>query len=186
MFIQVPDNFNNTLEYLPILNGSLLADLIIISIVFFTPYFQSNMLKTWYKNYRLSAVIADTLILVIGIIITRWIYYKFEIKRRLVKANMNTEFVNLIIFLTILVGVQILHDYLFYLAFTNIKTGTNKMLDLFKHYAKEVSYKAILGDSFMIIIAGILSSIFNKWGYNSNIIVFVVLTYLTPYIIWAK
>ena len=56
-------NFYNTNSYLPILNGSILADLVILFIVYYTPYFDSFFLKKWYETYRLSAVIADVLIL---------------------------------------------------------------------------------------------------------------------------
>ena len=72
-------NFYNTSSYLPILNGSIAADLVILFIVYYTPYFDSFFLKTWYEKYRLSAVIADVLILVIGFIITRAIYLKITI-----------------------------------------------------------------------------------------------------------
>ena len=34
-------NFYNTNSYLPILNGSILADLVILFIVYYTPYFDS-------------------------------------------------------------------------------------------------------------------------------------------------
>ena len=61
-------NFSNVNDYLPILNGCLNADLIIIFLVFHK-IFNSFYLKKWYKTFKLSAVLADVLILVIGIII---------------------------------------------------------------------------------------------------------------------
>ena len=56
--------FDNLNDYLPILNGSIAADLIVIFILYYTPYFNSKFLKQWYEKYRLSAVLADVLILV--------------------------------------------------------------------------------------------------------------------------
>ena len=53
--------FTNVIDYLPILNGSLTADLIIIFLLH-NGIFKSSLLKKWYKKYQLSAVIADTLI----------------------------------------------------------------------------------------------------------------------------
>ena len=67
--------------------------------------------------------------------------------------------------------------------FQSVPLGYNAMLDFFKDYAKEVSYKAILGDSFMIIIACLLSSYFASLSVNSNIIILVFSVYILPYMI---
>ena len=167
-------NFYNTSSYLPILNGSIAADLVILFIVYYTPYFDSFFLKNWYETYRLSAVIADVLILVIGFIITRAIftYYGWSW--------------NFYLFLGTILVVQILHDILFYLFFMNVPKGMNNMLDLFKKYAKESGGRAILGDSFMIIITVLLAYLFANYSTNINIISLVVLVYLIPYIIYTK
>lgn len=167
-------NFNNIQDYLAILNGSILADIVVLLIVYYTSYFNSYHLMRWYESYRLSAIIADVLILMIGIIITRYIFNYFKLKW------------NIITFIAILLGVQITHDYLFYLFFKSIPLGMNKMLDLFKNYAKEVSIGAILGDSFMIIIAGLLSSYFAGFSLNTNIILLICFVYLIPYILYTK
>lgn len=163
--------FNNLFDYIPILNGSILADIIIIIGLYYTNIYNSKYLKKWYEKYRLSAVIADVLILVIGMIITRKIYYNFFSK------------FNIIYFIFLILIIQIIHDVLFYLFFTNIPIGVNKMLDLFKNYAKEVNSGAIIGDSVMIIIATLFSSLFKNLNINQNIILLIIQIYLIPYII---
>lgn len=167
-------DFSNTNDYLPILNGSLVADLVVLIIVYYTPYFNSRYLMKWYETYRLSAVIADVFILMIGIIITRYIFQYFNISWNLWK------------FISITLIVQIIHDILFYVFFISLPKGTNNMLDLFKDYAKEVSVGAILGDSFMMVIATLLSSYYASLTYNSNIIIFIFSLYLVPYILYTK
>jgi uncharacterized protein YacL len=97
--------FNNTSDYLPIINGCVTADLIIIFLVFHG-VFRSKYLKKWYTTFQLSAVLADTLILVIGIIIARFFY-----------KNLFNEF-NIWKFTGLAVVIQIIHDILFYLFFT--------------------------------------------------------------------
>ena len=167
-------NFYNTNSYLPILNGSILADLVILFIVYYTPYFDSFFLKKWYEAYRLSAVIADVLILVIGFILTRAVFTYF-----------NWTW-NIYLFLGIILLIQIIHDILFALFFLTVPKGVNKMLDLFKSYSKEAGINAILGDSFMIVITVIFAYLFSMFSFNSNIISLIVLCYLIPYIIYTK
>lgn len=57
------------------------------------------------------------------------------------------------------------------------------MLDFFKDYASEVGVGAILGDSFMMIIACLLSSYFATYSLNSNLIILIVSLYFFPYLI---
>ena len=64
-------NFNNIDDYLPILNASIISDLIIIGAIYYGGEFRSKFLMEWYEKYRLSAVIADVLILVIGLVLAR-------------------------------------------------------------------------------------------------------------------
>jgi len=163
-------NFNNVNDYLPILNGCINADLLIIFLVFHN-VFKSVYLKKWYHKYQLSAVIADVLILVIGIIIARFLY----------KFLFSTF--SLWKFTALAVCIQIIHDFLFYWFFKSVPYGYNEMLDFFKEYAKEVGAGAILGDSFMMIIACLFSSHFATYSLNYNIILLVISTYFIPYMI---
>lgn len=170
MIFQDISNFNNVSNYLPILNGCISSDLIIIFLLY-NGFFSSIYLKRWYKKYQLSAVIADVLILVIGIIIARFLY----------KYLFNSF--NIWKFTGLAVIIQIIHDILFYLFFSSVPRGYNGMLDFFKDYAKEVGAGAILGDSFMMTIACLLSSHFATYSLNTNIIILILSTYFIPYII---
>jgi uncharacterized protein YacL len=170
MIFQDISNFNNVSDYLPILNGCINADLIIIFLLYHG-VFKSYYLKKWYKKYQLSAVIADVLILVIGIIIARYLYKYFFGAFNIWK------------FTGLAVLIQIIHDILFYLFFKTVPSGYNSMLDFFKDYANEVGINAILGDSFMMIIACLLSSHFATYTLNSNIIVLIFSVYFVPYMI---
>ena len=163
-------NFNNVNDYLPILNGCVNTDLIILFLVFHGAS-KSLFLKKWYKKYQLSAVIADVLILVIGIILARFLYkYLFN------------EF-SIWKFTGLAVCIQIIHDFLFYFLFNNLPVGYNSMFDFFKGYAKEVGFEAVLGDSFMMILACLISSNFATYTLNINIITLIISLYFFPYMI---
>ena len=163
-------NFTNTKDYLNILNGSINADLIIIFLAFHG-VFKSSYLKKWYKKYQLNAFLADTLILFIGIILARFFYKYLFVSFDIWK------------FTGLAVAIQIIHDGLFYWLFKSLPLGYNAMLDFFKEYAKEVGFGAILGDSFMMVLACLLTSHFATYSVNFNIISLVVAVYFLPYML---
>ena len=164
-------NFSNTSDYLPLFNGVLITDLFVI-LLLNAGLIKSRVLRQWYTEYNLSAVIADVLIIFIGLIITRFMYYYvFE------------EF-TIIKFVSLAVIIQVIHDILFYILFKNVPRGTNRMLDTFKDYANEVSYKAVLSDSGMMIMAALIGSHLASRNLNTNIIVLTVTMYLLPYLLY--
>ena len=163
--------FTHTSDYLPILNSVLITDLFVI-LLLNANIIKSRVLREWYKLYNLSAVIADVLIIFIGILIARFLYYYIFKDFSLLK------------FIALAVCVQVTHDLLFYLLFKNVPRGTNKMLDTFKDYAKEVSYKAVLSDSGMIIMASIIGSYLIGKNLNTNLIVLIVSIYSLPYLLY--
>ena len=164
-------NFNNINDYLPLFNAVLITDLFVIFLLNIK-VIKSQVLQRWYSQYNLSAVIADVLIILIGLIIARAIYYYIFDSFSILK------------FIIVALIVQIIHDILFYIFFSNTPRGVNKMLDTFKDYANEVSYKAILSDSGMMIMASLLAFYLVNKSTNTNIIVLITFLYLLPYLLY--
>ena len=167
-------NYNNKFEYIPIITANIYADLFIIFITFSKIYVKIKSLEGWYKKYRLSAMIADILIGVLYILLGRYLVYNSGIQ------------VGLTAFAAICVFIQIIFDFLFYIFFTIIPKGSNDMLDFFKGYSKEVGAGALLGDSFLVIMAVIISALLNQSSYDTNIVFLIISVYLTPYFIYMK
>lgn len=160
----------NINDYLPLLNAVIITD-VFFMLLMNLGVINSKVLKEWYRSYNLSAVIADVLIIMIVILITKKIYnYIFK------EFSLNK-------FIILALIIQIIHDILFYILITIIPKGSNRMIDTFKDYAKEVSYGAIIGDSLMIITACILFNYFEKMDTNTNIIILIVSLYILPYIL---
>ena len=164
-------DFNNINDYLPLLNGVLITDLFVIFLSNIK-VIDSHVLRKWYSQYNLSAIMADVLIIFIVLIITRALYYYVFDSFSILK------------FIGLAVLLQITHDILFYILFTNIPRGVNKMIDTFKDYAKEASYKAILADSGMMIMASLLAFYLVNQSTNTNIIILIVFLYLLPYLLY--
>ena len=167
-------DYANKFEYIPILTANIYADLFIIFVAFSKIYFNVRSLDGWYKKYRLSAMIADILIGVLYILLGRYLVY-----------NSGVE-VGLTAFTAICVFIQIVFDFLFYMFFSIIPRGSNNMLDFFKVYTKEAGTGALLGDSFLVIMAVVLSAFLNQASYDTNIVFLIMSVYLTPYFIYMK
>lgn len=167
-------DYNNKFEYIPILTANIYADLFIIFVAFSKIYFNIKSLEGWYKKYRLSAMIADILIGVLYMLLGRYVVYKSGVE------------IGLTAFAAICVFIQIVFDFLFYMFFSIIPKGSNNMLDFFKGYSKEAGTGALLGDSFLVLMAVILSAFLNQASYDTNIVLLITSIYLTPYFIYMK
>ena len=153
-----------------ILFGALVIDLVVIALT------KSNLLgtnlKVWYDDFGLSAVIADTLILVLGIMIAQYLYTEFFSK--------STP----IIFLVLIGIVQLIHDVLFYIfAILGTPKGQNRVMDLFKTYAKELSGTILVADLAMILGSAGVAAAATTLSKPLFVFLSVLAVYTVPYII---
>ena len=64
---------NNVSDYLRILNGAIITDLIVVGLTIFG-FIRSRTLREWYNKYGLSAIMADVLSITMGVIIAMFVY----------------------------------------------------------------------------------------------------------------
>jgi hypothetical protein len=62
-----------------------------------------------------------------------------------------------------------------------VPRGFNKMLDVFKDYAKELSTNALIGDSILMAFSALLASLTAGSSLNMNIIYLILTLYFVPY-----
>jgi len=167
-------DYANKFEYVPILTANIYADLFIIFVAFSKIYFNIKSLEGWYKKYRLSAMIADILIGVLYMLLGRYLVYTSGVE------------VGLTAFAAICVSIQVVFDFVFYMFFSIIPKGSNNMLDFFKVYATEAGTGALLGDSFLVIMAVVVSAFLNQSSYDTNIVLLIMSVYLAPYFAYMK
>lgn len=128
-------------------------------------------LDKWYSMFGVVAVISDCLVIILGILIAQFLVPGASV---------------LTLGLTS-IGVQLVHDYLFYiLAILGIPKGHNSMIDLFKEYAKENSWKILVADSLMIGGSVALADILSD--YDEKVVTFIGLlgVYALTYVIYTK
>lgn len=92
-------------------------------------------INEWYSEFGIMAIISDCLVIILGIMIAYFIFPKGDM---------------ITILLTAII-IQLVHDYLFYIGIIlPIPLGHNRMIDLFKKYSNENSWKILVADSLMI------------------------------------
>lgn len=163
--------FNNLNDYLPLLNAVLITDLLVI-VLSNMRIIDSSFLRKWYQKFILSAVIADVLSILLGLIITRAIYYYVFDKFSLLQ------------FILLAILIQVCHDILFYMVFSSIPRGTNSIIDIFQDFAKEASYKAILSNSAMMTSACLFASYLANFDANTNIVIMISAIYILQYVLY--
>ena len=95
----------------------------------------TKALGTWYAEFGMSAVGADVFIIVLGIALAKLIFPGIYGTALVVTA----------------VGIQLVHDILFYLlVIQGVPSGQNRIIDLFKQYAAEGSWKILVADAAMV------------------------------------
>jgi len=173
MFFSDISHFHHLSDYLPILNAAILTDLGGI-LLLLSKKIESKYLREWYKKYQLSAIIMDVLILVIGAILARLVY-SFLFSSRF----------SLILLAIIAVVIQVTHDILFATIFNRIPRGKSGIVDLFQDYGKEIGVWILIADAVMMIATIVFASLFASLSLHTNIILFIGLVYLMPYLLFS-
>ena len=166
-------DFTNNSDFLYLFTAVTIVDLTVIYLA------RSNLLgsniNTWYNKFGISAVILDIFIIIIGFIITRYIFF------------INNFSFSPLLFIIIAVSVQIIHDTLFYkFIISPIPYGVNDLMDVYKDYAKEGSLMALGADSAMVIASALIAMYLKSVpsSYSSSLL--IVSIYLIPYLLFQN
>jgi hypothetical protein len=132
----------------------------------------TKSLGDWYRDFGLVAVGSDILIIVLGIALAQLI----------VPGISGWNLVGLSVL------IQVIHDVLFYIGIIRgVPDGQNKIIDLFKRYAAEGSWKIIVADSAMVASSVLLMEwLDNNLSDNQVGFVGVLAVYSLLYIIYTK
>jgi uncharacterized protein YacL len=128
-------------------------------------------LTKWYSKFGMTAVLSDCLVLILGVQLALFIQPKIGVQYIAVIA----------------VCIQIIHDILFYfLVIETVPHGQNEMIDLFKEYAAENSWKIVVYDSAMIAGTVFLANYLSKIHESSVNFIGLLTVYALTYIIYTK
>ncbi len=132
----------------------------------------TKALGTWYSKFGLVAIGSDILIIVLGIALAMLIAPGI--------SGWN------LVGLSVL--IQIVHDVLFYfIVILGVPAGQNAIIDLFKSYASEGSWKIILADAGMV--AGsvfLMEYLENNLSSDMTAFLGILAVYSLLYILYTK
>lgn len=171
--IDIITNYKINEGWLPIISA--VFSLEIIFIVIYSKI--SPILRKWYVEFGLLAVIADIFVIIIAFAIARYIYTLF----------VESKYKSAIAFIITLLLVQIIHDLIYY--FVIVKPwskGTNSIIDYMKVYGEKGKLFPILGDSSMVISMSILAIILSKLPQHVSVVILFVSIYMIPYVLTNK
>jgi len=165
---------NNNIDLLYITTAVVIVDMIVILIARDTP-FLGKTINEWYDKLGISAVILDVLIIIIGFIITRYIF-----------SISNLEF-NPLLFILIIGVVQIIHDILLYqFVIVPYPDGNNQVIDIYKKYADENGAKIIIADLTMMVSSAVIAMYLKNKPMHVTTTLLIGSIYIIPYFLSQK
>jgi hypothetical protein len=168
----------NHLDWIYIIIGVLLIEVAVIALARFFPDVFGKSLNIWYNRFKLSAVIADVVIILIGFWIARYVYSEWVWPQH----DWNPAY-----FTGTTVVVQLLHDLLFYFGVIRpIPQGSNAMMDVFKDYAESGGAKILAADSMMMIGSSVAAMALKAAPGFVTVFAGLIGLYIVPYILETR
>lgn len=141
------------------------------TIVLYKFFNMGKSLDKWYSKFGMTAILSDVLVMVLGVQLAIFIEPKIGVQY----------------LAAIAVCIQIIHDILFYfLVIETLPNGRNEMIDLFKEYASENSWKIVVYDSLMIGTTVFLADFLAKVHETTVNFIGLLTVYGLTYIVYTK
>ena len=175
--MSLPTNYKNINDWFYLVPAVTLVDFIVILLAKYpgqSPLIGVKSLNEWYERFGVFAVGSDILSILIGILVTRYIYTLGGFK-------------NPLLFLVILVLFQLAHDLFFYVAvIRGLPAGHNQMIDVFKSYGDENGAKILVADSLMMLASVFTASFLMDLPSHVTTASFFVTLYALCYILYTR
>lgn len=156
------------MKLLDILSAVAVVDFVTVALSKF--FHLGKSLDKWYAKFGMTAVLSDCLIIVLGIQLALLIEPKAGWFHLLMLALV----------------IQIVHDIWFYFGVIQpIPRGHNEIIDLFKEYASENSWKIVVADSLMVASTVLLANQFSYVHDSTVVFIGLLATYGLTYIIYT-
>lgn len=170
-------NSNNVGDILYIFVAALIVDFLTVLITKYPgpkPYFTVKALDDWYTRFGLTAVAADVFSVMIGVVAARYIFTAFGLSGTLA-------------FVAVLILFQMCHDLFFAGAvFVPMPRGENTMIDVFKNYATENTWKILVADAILVLGTAAGATLLKNLPFHVTASVGLVTAYALCFITYTK
>ena len=171
-------NINSSENWLAFLCGLLTVEMIMLIIFRKFANILGSTINQWYDNFGLVAIMLDLLSVLLVFWIAQWLYSiifgndKFELWK----------------FILIFLGLQIIHDLLFYFIILKSSKGSNAILDFMLGYGNRHGGFTILGDSILVISAILIAYLYlnANLDFSGYMLILLLSTYLIGYLLYQK
>ena len=137
----------------------------IIALVLARNNLVGKVIQDWYQKFTIGAFVADVGSISFGIFLSL-LLFKYALPAS-IPFNLGT-------FLLAVIIIQLIHDLLFSVLIINYPKNNNNMMDLFKNYVNENSWKILLVDASMMILSVLLIYLFYQ---VDNVIIYTLLAF---------
>ena len=156
------------LSFVQLISGVLLVDWLFI---FLTRAYLDTTVNTWYDNFGILAVVSDTSVIALAILLSMFLYR-------------GSSF---LVLCAVALGVQIVHDVVFnMLVIQPTPPGRNGLIDMFKTYTATEGYKAIVGDGMFILATVLAAKAVSYLPYQGQLVSILFSVYMIPYALTQK
>jgi hypothetical protein len=132
-------------------------------------------LNTYFEAFGLEGILANVALIILILQISRFAY---------TRGYGLTKPWSPFVFVCILLGVQFIHDLIFYYGAINVlPSGKNEMIDALKEYAREHGGSALGGHALLLIVTAVAAMIFKETTALVRMTMVALFLYMTPYII---
>lgn len=134
-------------------------------------------LNTYFDTFGIEGYLSNIALIILIFQVARWGYTNFY---NVGGSKVWSPFV----FVCILIGVQLLHDLIFYYGAVNtLPSGKNEMIDVLKKYAKENGTRALGGHSVFITVVALLAMLLKETSFIMGFMITLAAVYVMPFII---
>lgn len=134
-------------------------------------------LNMYFDTFGIEGYLANLALIILLFQVSRWGYTSFY---NVAGSKAWSPFV----FICILVGIQLVHDLIFYHGAINVlPSGRNEMIDVLKKYAKENGARALGGHSVFLVVVAVLAMMLKESTFITGVMITLGAVYMMPFVI---
>ena len=170
--------YENIYDWIIIVIAALIIEVLVISLVRFCPDIFGKAINIWFNRFKLSAVLADLLTLIVGFGITRYIYSELIYP----KYEWNPMY-----FVGLSGLVQVLYDLFFYFVVIRPSSqGQNTMIDVLREYSVAGGSKILGADALKSMGTSVVAMLLKSAPLHVSASLAILSAYVVPFTLETK